>query len=573
MIYFWIILFFIVVTHSKEFTACETVIFHEGKIALNKNEQILVCGINEGPEGWKTVPLSQAEFHLKAVLQNLGYLTPRFERRDGKLQVWQGPQTNIKTLNVSGADGVLNSSKKRKVIGETLTPAKLNEIDAWANLGVRSQGYACPEINVTAHGWDGTVLLTTEIGKTKKFGELTSNDMTDLDRSVLLRYQPFNSGELYDIRKTQIMTDRMLADGLFQSAFFEKACLDETVNLELKTSMGPPRIVRFGIGASTEELPFVDLSFRNTRLDNKASSLTAALHASPRRLSLTADSELYWIPKWAQAFVGPRLDIVRKMEPTYETDTGKLGIDLGFKWDLWDTRLVGRAGPSYNSVRTRRGVGPTSNYPTIDASLNLMNHLYESLVWQQYEGWNASLFFRGQGKGLGSEVDVNRYEFNYKYLWNIQSFDPPLFILGTRMQGIFVDASDLTSIEAAEIIPAEDRVFVGGDQNLRGFSRQGISNNGFGYLSFLYLGFELRLIEELPYRFQPFLLWDLARTSEKRYTLDETLFVSEGLGLRWLSPFGTLRGSVARGRILNPPADMTIEAEKWVFFLSFGQEF
>lgn len=573
VVFFWIILFFIGAANAKEYQACETVIFREGKIVLNKNEQILICGFNEGPEGWKTVPLTQAEFHISAVLQNLGYLTPRFERHDGTLHVWQGPQSEIKSLNVQGADGVLDSTKKRKIIHETLTPAKLNEVEAWANLGVRSRGYACPDIAVVAHGWTGSLHVTTHIGTTKQFGELIAQDITNLDSSVLSRYQPFKTKDLYDIRKTQIMTERMLADGLFQSAFFEKTCLVNTVNLELKTSMGPPRIVRFGVGASTEELPFADLSFRNTRLDDRASSLTAALHASPRKLSLTADSELYWIPKWTQAFLAPRLDIVRKMEPTYETDTSKLGLDLGFKWDLWDLRLIGRGGPSINSVKTRRGVGPNSNYPTIDASLTLMSHLYESLLWQQYEGWNASLFFRGQGKGLGSDVDVNRYEFNYKYLWNLQNFDPPLFILGTRVQGIFVDANDLSSVETASLIPMDDRIFAGGDQNLRGFPRQGISNNGFGYLSFLYLGFELRLIEELPYRLQPFLLWDLARTSEKRYTLDSTLFVSEGLGLRWLSPFGTLRGSVARGRILAAQPNTMTFTEKWIFFLSFGQEF
>jgi translocation and assembly module TamA len=136
-----------------------------------------------------------------------------------------------------------------------------------------------------------------------------------------------------------------------------------------------------------------------------------------------------------------------------------------------------------------------------------------------------------------------------------------------------VDANDLSNGITETNIPTSDRVFVGGDQNLRGFPRKGIDNQGLGYLTFLYLGFELRLIEELPYRLQPFLLWDLGQTGNKRYTVDPTLFISEGIGLRWLSPFGTLRGSIARGRVLYYEITDTFVPEQWVYFISFGQEF
>jgi translocation and assembly module TamA len=567
-------LFFIYsATLADEFKICENIILLDGKIKLNGNEKILICGEDDGPQGWKEIPVTQAELHLRAIFQNLGYLQPRFERQANRLLVWQGQRTPIKHLIVKGAGEILDTSKKRKTVGETLTPAKLNEVEAWANLGIRSRGHACPELSVTAHGWNGEVTVHTKLDERKKFGLLTFDSLHGLNADVLKRYQPFNSGDWYDIRKTQIMSDRLLADGLFQSAFFEKTCTHENADLELKTTTGPPRIVRFGIGASTEELPFVDISFRNTRLDDQASSVTATFHGSPRKLRLTADSELYWFRGWHRSFFAPRFEVMREIESAYQADSVRLGADLGIKWDIWNTRFLGRGGPALNSIKTTRGAGPTSSYPSLDASLVLMSHVYEGSLWQQYEGWNASLFFSGQGKGLGSEVDVNRYEANYKYLWNIQGFDPPLFILGTRFQSIFVDANDLSNGITETNIPTSDRVFVGGDQNLRGFPRKGIDNQGLGYLTFLYLGFELRLIEELPYRLQPFLLWDLGQTGNKRYTVDPTLFISEGIGLRWLSPFGTLRGSIARGRVLYYEITDTFVPEQWVYFISFGQEF
>ncbi len=567
-----ILLLFFQSSFGGDYTVCETVIFKDGKLVLNGNEKVLICGMNEGPLGWKSVPLTQAEFHLKSILQNFGYLDPKFDRENGRLLVWKGSRTEIKILNVQGSDGVLDSSRKRKVVNETLTPAKLDEIEAWANLGIRSQGYACPHLAVEAQGWNGTVNLLTEIDSRKKIGTIDTGDLDGLNADVLKRYQPFLFDEYYDVRATQIMTDRLLADGLFQSAFFEKKCLQDTVNLALKTSIGLPKIVRFGIGASTEKFPFVDISFRNARLDNQASSITVSVHASPRELSFTTDTELYWFPGWHRTFFAPRFNMSREMESTYETDTTRLGADVGIKWDSWGSRFLGRGGPTLNSVKTNRGVGPTSTYPTLDGSLVMMNHLYESMVSQQYEGWTASLFYRGQGKGLGSQVDVNRYEVNYKYLWNIQEYSPPLLVLGTRFQGIIVDADDLTMQDSVALIPLEDRIFPGGDLNLRGFPRKGISNNTLGYLTFLYLGFELRLIEELPYRLQPFLLWDLGKLGSRRYIVDPALFVSEGVGLRWMSPFGTLRGSVARGRVVNRGPSLDV-AEQWVYFFSFGQEF
>jgi outer membrane translocation and assembly module TamA len=55
--------------------------------------------------------------------------------------------------------------------------------------------------------------------------------------------------------------------------------------------------------------------------------------------------------------------------------------------------------------------------------------------------------------------------------------------------------------------------------------------------------------------------------------LEEPIFVSEGFGLRWASPFGTLRGSAARGEIYNEAGVADEYPQEWVYFLSFGQEF
>lgn len=558
---------------AKNFKICRNIKAQDGELKLNANEKVLVCGSSES-EGWDQVPLVQAEFHLKTILQNLGYLTPRFERSPAELRVWLGSRTRINKLIVSDKTGILDPTRKRKIEDEVLTPEKLNEVEAWANIKTQSNGYACAKNSVTAQAWDRNIFVDSNMNGRKKFGRVRMTEMGGLDEDVLDRYQPFEEGDWFDVRKTQIMTTRLLGDGLFQSAYFATRCQGEIAELTLNTAIGKPKILRFGVGASTEELPFVDISFKNARLDDKASSYTASMHASPREVSLTGSSEIYIFPGWNRTFLGPRFRIAKEMENSYETNTARAGVDIGRNWDMWGSRFNGRWGPTINYTKTVKGVGPDDvTYPTIEGYLGITTHEYEFSTRDQYEGWVFHVFYRGQNKGLGSQLDMNRYRSDLKYLWNVGGYAPPLYVLGIRLEGIIVDANSINRDQNRDLLPIEDRIFMGGDQNLRGFARQSLDNNDLGYLTSLYLGLELRLIEELPYRLQPFLLWDAAKMGNKRYALDKPLFISEGLGVRWASPFGTLRGSAARGRIWQQDTSTTTYSQGWVYFISFGQEF
>ncbi|RYZ82892.1 MAG: hypothetical protein EOP06_20945 [Proteobacteria bacterium] len=136
-----------------------------------------------------------------------------------------------------------------------------------------------------------------------------------------------------------------------------------------------------------------------------------------------------------------------------------------------------------------------------------------------------------------------------------------------------MQASDSDAQDVRSILPKEYKIFYGGDQTLRGFGREVLVNHGRGYLTALYVGFELRLVEEIPFGVQPFLLWDLGKFGDQSHTLDAPLFSSEGLGARWSTPFGSLRGSIARGRIFSGDASTADYVQQWVYFFSFGQEF
>ena len=79
----------------KEHKLCDNITLKEGELSLGANEKVLVCGSPKGGEGWRDVPVPQSQYHLKVLLQERGYLTPRFERHGDKLDVYAGPRTTF----------------------------------------------------------------------------------------------------------------------------------------------------------------------------------------------------------------------------------------------------------------------------------------------------------------------------------------------------------------------------------------------------------------------------------------------------------------------------------------------
>ncbi len=558
---------------SAESELCPHVILKDGHLKLARNEKVLICGSQES-DAWHEVPLPQAQYELNTILQNKGFLNARFERAGDRLNVWAGPLKRTEHLIVTGANGLIQPGKKRKVIGHALDPAKLDEVTAWAELALRRKGYACPKVETSAQVWNATMSAAVEPGQKGVIAAVERTGLEGLNPAAMRRFEAFSAGDAYDVVETQITVSRLLSQGLFQSAYFTTRCTDDKVNLHLFTGIGKSRLVRFGLGASTEEFPFADVWFKNARLDDRASNFTASIHGSNIRQSFTAGSELYVVPGSQRSYLGPRFLLEHRKERAYETNKLEVGADLGRDFDLAKIRLQGRAGPTLNYEKVLRGAGPPdAKYLSWQGSVAAMSHAYEAFTRDQFEGWTGLFRYKGQRKGIGSQVNVDRYGLEFKHLWNVGHFSPPLFVFATRIEAVAVDSKQLTAVDAQHTLPLDYRVFFGGDENLRGFARESLNNHGLGYLTALHGGFEVRLIEELPWHLEPFLLWDYARLGDRRYTLNKPVYSSSGFGLRWASPFGTLRASAARGRIWGGDPTTVGYRQEWVYFLSFGQEF
>jgi outer membrane translocation and assembly module TamA len=439
-------------------------------------------------------------------LRNSGWLEPRFERDGDTLRVWMGPRIETQDLRVNGGLDVLSPSKKRKIRGEPLEPDKLDEVKRWAELNLRRAGHGCPEVAMTAHAWERAIIADVTPGPKSRIADVYRKGIDGLDAEALVRFEAFEPGDIYDVLATRITTSRLLSQGLFQSAYITSKCRGEEIDLTLNADVGRPRLFRFSVGASTEEFPFAEVWYRNTRLDDRASSFTATLHASPIRQSLNVFSEFYILPISKRTFLGPRFEVQRRLEEAYELNQMQLGADLGRAWDLFRTRLQGRAGPTLNYEKTVVGVGPAdTKYLAWEGSLTAASHAYEAFSGTQEEGWTGGFDYRGQREGIGSELNVDRYDIKLKHLWNVGGYSPPLFVFASRLEFTAVDIKQDPTPAERSLLPLDYRIFYGGDDNLRGFGREDLNNGGLGYLTVVMAGFELRLIEELPWHLQPFL--------------------------------------------------------------------
>jgi outer membrane translocation and assembly module TamA len=121
-----------------------------------------------------------------------------------------------------------------------------------------------------------------------------------------------------------------------------------------------------------------------------------------------------------------------------------------------------------------------------------------------------------------------------------------------------------------EQIPQAYRLYLGGQDNIRGFARNAINNETLGHKTTSHIAIESRFTSLLAYGLEPFIFYDMAKASLEEFHLTNTTYNSPGICLRFESPIGNFRLSFANG-------DIESNTEKietgWNAHFSYGREF
>lgn len=541
------------------------------KIEFSSTERDWLCGSAKSP-AWQNMPNSQRTLFLKGFLQSRGYHQSTFTSTADSLNVELGPRSTLQTLEVHNAPAEWNWRKRRYIKDRPFTPATLDEITNWARRRLQEHGYPCPQIDAQALVLEEKFNLTVEPGPAYRFGAITTVGEEDLNPAILDRYSAFFPGAPFDIRLLEITSNRVLQEDLYLSTYYDITCTAQG-EVEIVRRMIPakPRLLTFGLGFDSEGGALFRSMLKQARLNETADNLEASLFASLLEQTLTGKHRHYFSSDLtSRLHLLTTAMIKRESESSYEAMTYQLGTSLALGWEALPYSGVAQVGPLIERTDVMRGPEPYQiDALRIAGEINLTSHLYEYFLTNPQDGWSVTLNASSQVQGALSDDNIHRLTLRHQIIWNLNEWDPPFLVLGWRgWVGTFIlpdgenDSPD---------IPVTQRFFLGGDADLRGFARKQLPASDNGFLTVLYQGLELRANDILPYNLQPLIFLDAAKAGILATELDSALYYSPGVGLRWGSPIGTIRGTVGRGFVVD--RDSSSINPGYQFFVSFGKEF
>jgi translocation and assembly module TamA len=541
---------------------------------LSDLEKRLACGApsgekDTGPE-YATIPESQRKFHISTFLQARGYQKPQFEIRNGVLWVEPGTKRTVTALRVDGSPPKFDFTRKRFVVGEVLTPKLLDEVKSWTVERLRSLGYACPHVELTADPESGIVSVTIRPNERDLLTQVLEEDVPGLIPGIFSRYDAFEIGNWFNGDLATLTEHRIVNEGQVESYKLRvDHCEGDHAFLRQDVVPGKARVLTFGFGANTEGVLVAQAEWKNTRLGPSASYLDFSIDASSKEQILDAYMNWYLVHSPTRFFLKPQISSDHENLDPYETITIREGIAAQTTFDTQDVGFQFASGPVDEYVDTLRGVGSAySHFLFLETSLKTMSHYFEYYQPNPRTGFYANLLTDLSDRKVFSDVYAERFQLDLEGLWNLNNYDPPLLIFGLR--GTVATTETDTGGAYSATLPPTLRHYLGGSQTLRGFGLLELPEDQVGRLSSAFASFEVRMAHVLPVGIQPFVFVDVGALGANAFDLDDPIFWSPGFGLRLQTPIGNFRATLAHGYV-SGNADPA--ASHLQFFLSYGEEF
>jgi len=579
---------------SPEVLCPNFILSHHLREGLSDVEKELVCGNSQssaqsessgeapGPanEGWRSIPAPQARFFLRNFLQDRGYLHPKFiQNTPGTSETPNSPKaddavihyvelgelTRVSHLSVHGGPEAFSIRRKRKIIGEPLTPAILDVIQKWTVHQLQTLGYACPQVSTAANPLTGEVEIYITPGDLQNTVAVVEEPISGLAPDVLSRYDAFELGYPYHADLLSITEARIMSIGLVQDFHFTTKCESDGVHIHERIVAGKPSLLSLGVGVDTEGILIGKVSWRSSRLGAYASWTDVTLMATAQEQRLSGTFNWYFLPHSSRYFFRPLIELKHQNESAFEMATLRAQFAPNTTWDNQGFGLSFFLGPTLDMHRTFRGDGPTdSQFLFLESRLDVKSHDYEFYQTNPQSGFSATLISDVSDVNLFSQATVQRYRLQAQGLWNLNDYDPPLLILGIRLGAATLLTGERPGL--GTLLPPNYLEYLGGSADLRGFARKELPVNGLGALTSFYADFEARLGPELPLGLEPFAFIDVGILGSTPLRFDSPIYASPGVGLRWSSPVGVFRTTLAHGFAAKLPGHFQ-------FFLSYGEEF
>lgn len=535
------------------------IISGEEELSFSENELRLVCG-DKKVEAYKNIPPYEAKFFMTGFLQSRSYLDPSFRIEKDVLFVGPGDKSKLEKVTVSFPDSktedFVQSELKRLYEDKELNPSLLNEMEGEALSILRRRGYPCVKTETRADPVSDRV----EIGFLRptrfKFGEIEKEEIEGLHRNALDRFYPFDADDNFDARMLELHEKRLLRQEVVQGSYFLEVCSPdgEEFSLEEKFLPGPPRTLRFGVGASTEIGTYGRVRWSHNRWGEMASRLSATLEASFRKQSLVFTSDHFFWPHHSRRSIKSELEITRESQLTYEQFLTKL-TPAKLKWsrDKGGHRHLYELGPAYEYGTFNsddRTQSRSFSTVVLETSFLWTDHDYEFYDVHPQEGNELSLAFSYRDETLGFQSRATKGDVSFVTLKRFATFGRGILIGGLRT---IAGTTFVSSDEDIETLPPLVKFYGGGSNDIRGFQLNTLpQNDGLGALSKLVFKWEIRKTYFIIPSLEIFGFFDHGQFGDKAFSTDPRTFFSPGLGLRWNSPIGVVQTFAAKAYGTSP---------------------
>ncbi|HLE01611.1 MAG TPA: BamA/TamA family outer membrane protein [Bdellovibrionota bacterium] len=544
---------------------------------LSDNELRLICGESthtDGKfEGWSKIPTGQAVLSLRGFLQSRGLLRPTFVPVKNGIRVTPGPVTRVTAIKTNAEVPGLDMSRKRRVLGEPMTPSLLDSVMAWTRNELSRRGYPCGTVQADGNPETGAVFVRVEKGDRLFVQSIETRfqEEAGFDPSSLRRFDAFKFGAPYDSSLLAISADRTITDGLAERTYFIPVCPGNGI-VQQESILGEKRILSAGFGLNTEEVSSASLSLKRVRLGTNSSSASAEARVSFKEQQITTYYDWRFLSPSARQSIRPILELKHRNENPFEFYSERILAGYSKTFDFSGMGLGLLLGPEFRLYQTKRGFSASRHHALgFDLELRMISHEHEFNRTKLGGGFRAALEARSNVNDFASNFGSTIARLRVENIWNFSNFEPPVLLLVLR--GGYSVTFPQNGAGALQELPPDDQNFLGGIADIRGFSRMELPNpDGLspGGLSAGYLGLELRP-DILGGEVEPMFFVDVGALGLRSYFFDDPVYWSPGVGLNWNSPLGALRTTLAHGYTTREVPGAARRVSHWQFYLSLGE--
>ena len=571
----WTVLFILFLSdaiYSEEL--CEGVQVKDlDELNFSETEKRLVCG-DEKLSAWAKIPAYQAKFHMKSFLQSRGYLSPNIQITNNTLKIDPGKIHTLKNIRLMPSELIEAKRIEEGMIplyrDLPITPKLLDQVESGIVEQLRENSYACAKAQALIFTNGEEVIVQAAKLDRYKFGEVELElDEADVLPEAMKRFYPFEAEQGFNSKLLALAEKRVVRSGVAQATFFIEGCKNAKLSLSQGFIWGPPRVLRFGVGASTELGPMLRASWSNNRYKNMASKLSAKIEASFRQQVLELKSDYYHWEGHPRRSVLTELEISRENQNDFEEV--KLELGSGLKWGLDSVRRFWSwsVGPKFTQGFYNSDFEEDSKSfeaISISAGVKTLSHDYELYDFHPQQGSSFFAQVEHRPRELGFDNTLSRLGSGGTIVGKLFSSGRGVVVGAVRFlaqTGLVDDTVDL------EDLPPSVKYYGGGSNDLRGFQlKSRPKNDGLGALSKLLVKTELRKTHFFNPALEGFLFYDSARFGERSLEISNQTYHSPGVGIRWMSPIGLAQFYYSQA-ITTSPTEQSDE----LFYAGLGGEF